>query len=50
MSQDDHDTAFQGQTGIRIPGLGKLSVQVGQSIEMRAEFGDEGSRSIQPER
>ena len=50
MSQDDHDTTVQRETPIRIPKLGKLSVQIGQGVEVRPEFGDESSRPLEPER
>ena len=50
MSQRDHGAAFQGETSVRISSLGNLSVQVGQGIEMRTEFGDEAPRPLEPER
>lgn len=50
MSQHDRDAAFQREASIRVPSLGKSSVQVGQGIEMRTESGDESSRPLKPER
>jgi hypothetical protein len=50
MSQNDHDATLQGETSVRVPSLGKLSVQVGQGVEVRAKFGDESSRPLEPER
>ena len=46
MSQHNNNATFQGETTIRISRLGKLKVQVGQGIEMRAEFRDESSRPL----
>lgn len=34
MSQHYRDAAFQGETPVRIPSLGKLNLQVGQGVEM----------------
>lgn len=50
MSHRDRDATFQGETPIRISSLGKLSLQPGQRVEMRTEFGDESSRPLRPER
>ena len=50
MSQHDRDATFQGETPIRILSLGELNLQVGQVVEVRAEFGDESSRPLEPER
>jgi len=50
MGQRDRNAAFQGKTSICISSLGKLSVQLGQGIEMRVEFGDQGSHPLKPER
>ena len=50
MRQHDHDAALQGERSVCISSLGKLSVQVGQGVEVGVKFGDESSRTLKPER
>ena len=50
MGQHDDGAALQGETSVRVPSLGELSVQVGQGVEVGAKLGDQSSRPLNPER
>lgn len=50
MSQHDHNTTSQRERPVCIPTLEKLSVQIGQEVEVSAKFGNQCSRTLKPER